>query len=81
MKFEIGFTDSEARTIEFYLRRRYGSKANISKLAKLAIRREVADQAQRELDKAEGRPERPLANCPGCDDIGDGTHAEWCHLS
>lgn len=51
MRIEIKFTDYEARIAHHYLKTRYKSKASFEKLAKLAIRTEVAAQARVELDK------------------------------
>lgn len=53
MKIEIAFTESEARSILYYLRKRYASKAELKTLCKLAIRCEVAAQARMELKEAE----------------------------
>ena len=49
MRIEIKFTQDTARTVEYFLRRRYKSKAALEKLARLAILREVADEATKEL--------------------------------
>ena len=49
MRIELIFKDSEARVAEHYLRARYNSRAGFVKLAKLAIREEVARQAEAEL--------------------------------
>jgi len=51
MTITIKFTDSEARVAHAYLKARYKSKASFEKLAKLAIRTEVAAQARIELEK------------------------------
>lgn len=51
MQIVIKFTDDAARRNEYYLRRRYKSKASLEKLAKVAILREVANEAQKELDE------------------------------
>lgn len=53
MKIEIAFRDSEARILEYYLRKRYNSKAGLKKLAKQAIRDVVALQAVIELKEIE----------------------------
>lgn len=50
MRIEIKFTDREAIIAHHYLKARYKSKASFEKLAKLAIRTEVAAQARLELD-------------------------------
>jgi len=55
MKLTIAFRDSDARTITYFLRRRYHSKANLENLAKLAIRTEVAKEAEIELKEAESK--------------------------
>lgn len=53
MQITLKFRDTDARTVEYYLRRRYGGtrKAKLEKLAMVAIRREVANEAQKELDE------------------------------
>ena len=51
MRITLAFRDSDARTVEYCLRRRYNSKASLEKLAMVAIRREVANEAQKELDE------------------------------
>jgi len=51
MQIILKFTNDVARRNEYYLRKRYNSKAKLEKLAKIAILREVANEAQRELDK------------------------------
>lgn len=53
MRIEIAFRDSEARMAEYYLRKRYNSKAGLKKLAKQAIRDIVALQAVIELEEIE----------------------------
>lgn len=45
MKIEIVFTNEEASCILWLLRQRYGSKAELKRLAKQAIRELVAQQA------------------------------------
>lgn len=49
MILTIKFTDEVARRNEFYLRRRYKSKAKLQKLAKLAIFTEVANEARNDI--------------------------------
>ena len=51
MQVVIKFTDARARSIQYSLRRRYKSKANLAKLIKVAIWREVADEAKKELEE------------------------------
>ena len=51
MKIEIRLTDADARRTEYYLRKRYKSKAKLPKLAKIAILSEAAIQAGKELEK------------------------------
>jgi hypothetical protein len=55
MEITIKFTNECYRSTEYYLRNRYGSKANLTKLAKVAILREAANEAQRELDTFEDK--------------------------
>jgi hypothetical protein len=52
MKLIIVFRDDEARRLLYFLRNRYKSKAELLKLAKLAIRTEAANQAKLESDAA-----------------------------
>lgn len=49
MEIIIKFTNETARRNEYYLRRRYNSKAKLDKLAKLAILTEVANEAKKDL--------------------------------
>ncbi len=51
MQITLKFRNTDARTIEYYLRRRYGGsgKAKLDKLVMVAIRREVANEAEKEL--------------------------------
>ncbi len=49
MEITLKFTASDYRTIEYYLRQRYKSKAKLPLLAKLAIRTEVALEAKKKL--------------------------------
>jgi len=49
MEIVVKFTNGVARSTEYYLRKRYNSKASLAKLAKMAILKEAADQAKVEL--------------------------------
>jgi hypothetical protein len=51
MEIKIKFTNDSARRTEYYLRRRYKSKANLEKLAKVAILTEAANEAKIELSE------------------------------
>ncbi len=51
MRITLKFRDTDARTITYFLRRRYSSKADLEKLVMVAIRREVASEAEKELDE------------------------------
>uniref|UniRef100_A0A6M3LVH0 Uncharacterized protein n=1 Tax=viral metagenome TaxID=1070528 RepID=A0A6M3LVH0_9ZZZZ len=51
MQITLKFTSTSIKHIEYYLRRRYKSKAGLEKLAKLAILTEVANQARKELEE------------------------------
>lgn len=51
MRITLKFRDTDARTITYFLRRRYNSKADLEKLVMVAIRREVASEAEKELDE------------------------------
>lgn len=51
MRLTIILGNTYARSAEYYLRRRYKSKAKLEKLVKVAITREVANEAQTELDE------------------------------
>lgn len=50
MEIIIKLTNEAARRTEYYLRRRYKSKAKLSKLAKVAMFTEAANEAKKELD-------------------------------
>jgi hypothetical protein len=50
MKIELKFRTDDARTIEYFLRKRYNSKAKLEKLVMVAIRHEVALEAKKESD-------------------------------
>lgn len=56
----IKVTDRDARVIASYLRTAYGMNKNtgLSKLAEIAVRRAVAEQARKELAEAEKLAER-----------------------
>ena len=49
MEIVIKFTSESARRTEYFLRRRYKSKAKLDKLAKVAILNEAANEAQKEI--------------------------------
>jgi len=49
MQIILKFRDADARSIEYYLRRRYSSKARLMRLVMVAIRREVSNEAEKEL--------------------------------
>lgn len=49
MKIIIKFTPEAARRTEYYLQKRYKSKAKLEELAKLAILTEAANEARIEL--------------------------------
>jgi len=53
MRITIKFTDETARRTEYYLRRRYKSKAKLERLAKVAILREAGAEASIELKELE----------------------------
>lgn len=48
MEIVIKFTTTSARRTEYYLQKRYKSKARLPKLAKLAILTEAANEAEKE---------------------------------
>jgi len=50
MEITIKFTNEMARRTEYFLRRRYKSKANLDKLAKVAILREAANEAKKDFE-------------------------------
>ena len=50
MQITIKFTNQSARRTEFYLRKRYKSKAGLTKLAKLAILTEAANEAKKDIE-------------------------------
>ena len=52
MKLIITFRDDEARSLQYFLQRRYKSNAQLRKLAKMAIRTESGNEAKKELDCA-----------------------------
>ena len=49
MEITIKFTNQAAKRTEYFLRRRYKSKANLTKLAKLAILTEAANEAKKDI--------------------------------
>ncbi len=49
MEITIKFTNEAARRTEYFLRRRYKSKARLDKLAKVAILTEAANEAKRDI--------------------------------
>ncbi len=53
MQITLRFRADDARIVAYYLRRRYKAKstAKLERLAMVAIRREVANEAQKELDE------------------------------
>ncbi len=53
MQITLKFRDNDARTVTYYLKRRYNARstAKLERLAMVAIRREVASEAQKELDE------------------------------
>jgi len=51
MEITIKFTNITARRTEYYLQRRYKSKAKLPKLIKLAALREAAEEARIELEE------------------------------
>lgn len=55
MQIVIKFRDDDARRTEYYLRRRYNSKASLEKLARVAILREAANEATIELKESESK--------------------------
>ena len=55
MKIIISFTNASAGRTEYYLRKRYKSKAGLDKLAKMAILTEAANEAKLAADDYEVR--------------------------
>lgn len=55
MRIEIAFTDSHARSIEYYLRRRYDRKSKLAKLCRMAICKEVGAEAEKEMKENEAK--------------------------
>ena len=51
MQVILRFKNDDARYIKYFLRRRYKSKADLAKLAMVAIRHEVSSEAQIELNE------------------------------
>ena len=52
MRITIAFRDTYARSAQYYLRKRYNSKAELVALCRVAITREVAREAEKELKEA-----------------------------
>ncbi len=50
MEIRIKFTNETAKRTEYFLRRRYKSKAKLEKLAKLAILTEAAQEASKDIE-------------------------------
>jgi len=50
MEIIIKLTATSARRTEYFLRRRYKSKAGLTKLAKLAILTEAANEAKKDIE-------------------------------
>lgn len=50
MEITIKFTNETARRTEYFLRRRYKSKAKLDKLVKLAILTEVSNEAKKDIE-------------------------------
>lgn len=51
MKIEIAYRDDEARRVEYFLRRKYKSRAGLKRLIKLAVAEAAAEQAQAYLNE------------------------------
>jgi hypothetical protein len=51
MQITIKFTSTSARSAEYFLQRRYKSKAKLDRLAKIAILTEVAQEAKKDLEE------------------------------
>jgi len=49
MEIIIKFTNEAAKRTEYFLRRRYKSKASLDKLAKVAILAEAANEARKDI--------------------------------
>jgi hypothetical protein len=58
MQVVLKFRDDDARSIQYYLRRRYSSRKGLEKLILIAIRKEVGLEAQRELDEMNAQNNR-----------------------
>ena len=52
-KITLEFTNDDARSIAYFLRKRYSTDARtgLKRLCGIAVRQEVAQQAQKELDE------------------------------
>lgn len=55
MRITITFRDTYARSAQYYLRKRYNRKSDLAKLCRIAITREVANEAAKESKEAEGK--------------------------
>ena len=57
MEITLKFTDEVARRTEYFLQKRYRTRAKLAKLAKIAVLNEAAYQAKIELlaEKIKGR--------------------------
>jgi hypothetical protein len=53
MTIKLKFRDSDARTYEYFLRKRFNSKATLEKLIKFLVVSTVADEAKKESAAAE----------------------------
>lgn len=50
MEITIKFTNTSARRTEYFLQRRYKSKAKLNKLAKITILNEAAQEAKKDIE-------------------------------
>jgi hypothetical protein len=50
MQITIRFRNEDAKRTEYFLQRRYKSKAKLEQLAKVAILREAAQEAQKDIE-------------------------------
>lgn len=57
MELKIKYRSNTYRTNEYYLRKRYGSKANLPTLIKALVAKAVAEEAQKELDEIQSLDE------------------------
>lgn len=53
----LNFANEDARRIEYFLRRKYGKdgRTNLTTLINIAVRKEVAEQAKKELERYIGK--------------------------